>query len=76
MDSTIQKKTYTIVITRDEGDVGGFVGMCDELYANSQVETYDEIMENMKEAVELVAEESGNTSDSKCLQYKNNSKNL
>ena len=52
MDSTIQKKTYTIIITRDEGDVGGFVGMCDELYANSQVETYDEIMENMKEAVE------------------------
>ena len=62
MSSTMQKKTYTIVITRDEED-GGFVGRCDELHANSQGETYGEIMENIKEAVELAAEESGNTSD-------------
>ena len=62
MSSTMQKKTYTIVITRDEED-GGFVGRCNELHANSQGETYGEIMENIKEAVELAAEESGNTSD-------------
>ncbi len=51
MSSTIQKKTYTIIITPDEVD-GGFVGRCDELHANSQGETYGEIIENMKEAVE------------------------
>ena len=62
MSSTMQKKTYTIVITRDEED-GGFVGRCNELHANSQGETYGEIMENIKEAVELAAEKSGNTSD-------------
>ena len=62
MSSTMQKKTYTIVITRDEED-GGFVGRCNELHANSQGETYGEIMQNIKEAVELAAEESGNTSD-------------
>ena len=62
MSSTMQKKTYTIVITRDEED-GGFVGRCNELHANSQGETYGGIMENIKEAVELAAEESGNTSD-------------
>ena len=52
MSSTIQKKTYTIIITPDKVD-GGFVGRCDELHANSQGETYGEIMENMKEAVEV-----------------------
>lgn len=57
MSSTIQKKTYAVVITKDEG---GFIGRCDELHANSQGETYGEVMENMKEAVELAAEESGN----------------
>ncbi len=62
MSSTIQKRTYTIVITSDEID-GGFVGVCDELNAFSQGETYGEVMENMKEAVELAAEESGNTDD-------------
>lgn len=62
MSSTMQKKSYTIVITSDKED-GGFVGRCDELRANSQGETYGEIMENMKEAVELAAEESGHTSD-------------
>ena len=57
------EKTYAIVIDRDEEYDGGFIGRCDELRANSQGETYGEIMENMKEAVELAVEESGNTSD-------------
>ncbi len=56
MSSTIQKKTYTVVIAKDDED-GGFVGRCDELHANSQGETYDEIMENMKEAIELAGED-------------------
>ncbi len=62
MSSAIQKKTYTVIITPDKID-GGFVGRCDELHANSQGETYGEIMENMKEVVELASEEIENTDD-------------
>jgi len=58
----MQKKTYTVVITPDYID-GGFVGVCDELNAFSQGETYGELMENMKEAVELASEEIGNADD-------------
>ncbi len=60
MSSTIQKKTYTIIITPDEVD-GGFVGRCDELHAYSQGETYGEIIENMKEAVEVSIEDDSVT---------------
>lgn len=49
-----KKKTYTIVITTDKSE-DGFIGRCDELHANSQGETYGEIMENMKDVVELTA---------------------
>ena len=62
MSSPIQKKTYTVTITKDKID-GGFIGRCDELHANSQGETYGEIMENIKEAVELASEDIGNTDD-------------
>ena len=62
MSTTVQKKTYTVVITRDLED-GGFVGRCDELHANSQGDTFGEVVENMKEAVELAADESGNPPD-------------
>lgn len=63
MSSTIQKKTYTILITPDEID-GGFLGVCDELNAFSQGETYGEIMENMKEAVDIASQDAvGNTDD-------------
>ncbi len=62
MSSMIQKKAYTIVITKDETD-NLFIGQCDELHANSQGKTYGEIMENIKEAVECAVEESGNTDD-------------
>lgn len=60
MSSTVQKKTYTVIITKDEID-GGFIGRCDELHANSQGETYGELMENMKEAIELAVEGIDNT---------------
>ena len=56
----MSKKTYTVTIVKDEG---GFVGRCNELHANSQGETYGDIMENMKEAVELAAQELGNKRD-------------
>ena len=71
MSSTVQKKTYTIVITPDKID-GGFVGRCDELHANSQGETYGEVMENMKEAVELAAFEIENIEDFNMLVIQNN----
>ncbi len=54
MSTTIQQKTYTVLITKDR-DEGGFVGRCDELHANSQGETYGETVENMKDAVSLAA---------------------
>ena len=62
MSTTLQKKTYTVVITKDPED-GRFAGRCDELHANSAGDTFGEIMENMKEAVDLAAEESGNPTD-------------
>ncbi len=62
MSTIIQKKTYTVIITKDlEED--RFAGRCDELHANSEGNTFGEIMENMKEAVELAAEESGSPTD-------------
>ena len=61
MSATMQKKTYSVMITKD--DDGIFVGRCDELHANSQGETFGEIVENMREAVELAAEELGNATD-------------
>ena len=61
MSATVQKKTYSVMITKD--DDGIFVGRCDELHANSQGETFGEIVENMREAVELAAEELGSATD-------------
>ena len=62
MSATLQKKTYTVVITKDHEE-GGFVGRCDELHANSEGDTFGEIMENMREAVDLAAEECGSSTD-------------
>ncbi len=62
MSTALQKKTYAIVITKDLEE-GGFVGRCDELHAVSEGDKFGEIMENMKEAVDLAAEESGNPTD-------------
>ena len=69
MDSTVQKKTYTILITPDKID-GGFIGSCDELHAFSQGQTYGEIMENMKEAVEASIQD--NMHDFNMLIIQNN----
>ena len=55
MSATVQKKTYDVIITKDD-EVGGFVGACDELRAYSEGDTFGEIMENMKEAMELATE--------------------
>lgn len=60
--SSRQRKTYTVMITRDTEE-GGFVGTCDELRAVSEGDTFGEIMENMKEAVGLGARACGDPSD-------------
>ena len=62
MSTAVQKKTYAVVITKDLEE-GAFVGTCDELHAVSEGETFGEIMENMKEAVELAAGECGSPTD-------------
>lgn len=62
MSVTVQKKTYTVVIMEDKEE-GGYVGRCDELHANSQGETYGEIMENMKDVMELMAKTIDDTDD-------------
>lgn len=61
MGATVQKKTYSVIITKD--DDGGFVGRCDELHANSEGETFGETVENMREAVGCAAEERGDVAD-------------
>ena len=58
----MEKKTYTVIITQDVEE-GGFVGRCDELHANSQGETYGEIVENMKDVVSLTARTIDNVAD-------------
>ena len=62
MSTTVQKKTYSVVITKDDDD-RIFVGRCEELHANSQGETFGIVIENMKEAIEIAAEEFGHTTD-------------
>ena len=59
MNSTIEKKNYAVVITKDE-EAGGFIGACEELHAYSQGGTFGEMMENIKESVELAAEDKHN----------------
>ena len=58
----MEKKTYTVIITQDMEE-GGFVGRCDELHANSQGETFGEIVENMKDVVSLTARTIDNVTD-------------
>ena len=58
----MEKKTYTVIITQDKEE-GGFVGRCDELHANSQGETYGEIVENMKDVVSLTSRTIDNVTD-------------
>ena len=62
MSTIVQKKTYSVVITKDLEE-GGFVGTCDELHAVSEGDTFGELMENMREAMELAAEEGGHATD-------------
>ena len=46
----IQGKQHTVVITEDRDD-GGFVGRCEKLHANSQGETFDEAVKNMRDTI-------------------------
>lgn len=62
MSTTVQKKTYSVVITKDLEE-GGFIGTCDELHAVSEGDTFGELMENMREAMDLAAEEGGHATN-------------
>ncbi len=62
MDTTTQRKVYEVMITEDKSE-GGFVGRCAELHANSQGETFGEVMENIKDAMGLAIEDSENAID-------------
>ena len=57
MSTTVQKRTYDVIIAKDN-EVGGYVGTCEELHAYSEGNTFGEIMENMKEAIDLAIEDS------------------
>jgi predicted RNase H-like HicB family nuclease len=51
----MDKKRFTIQITPDPD--GGYIGRCLELpAAMSQAETKEQLLENMKEAIQLVLE--------------------
>lgn len=61
---TLEKKRFTVEITPDED--GGYVGRCLELPAAlSQGETKEELLANMKEAIQLVLETIEETSSEK-----------
>ncbi|MEO0848630.1 MAG: type II toxin-antitoxin system HicB family antitoxin [Cyanobacteria bacterium J06648_1] len=60
---TVVKKEFYVVIERDED--GCYVGEVPQLKAcYSQGETIDELMENMKEVIELCIEEAEEDSSS------------
>jgi len=61
MSSTIQKKTYTVILTKDDDAM--ITGRCDELHANSEGITYGEVVQNMKEAIEVMIDELGYEKD-------------
>jgi predicted RNase H-like HicB family nuclease len=57
----MNKKQFTVKITPDPD--GGYVGRCLELpAAMSQAETKEQLLENMKEAIQLVLETIDETS--------------
>lgn len=58
MSTTIQKKTYTVVITADKED-GKFAGWCDDLHACTYGNTFGQTVEKMKEAMDLAVLELG-----------------
>ena len=55
MSSILQKKTYEVILTKDED--GKITGRCEELHANSEGDTYGEVVQNMKEVIEVMIEE-------------------
>lgn len=52
--SAVSKKTYKVVLDRDED--GMIFARCDELHANAEGKTEAEAKANIKESIELMAE--------------------
>lgn len=52
--SAVSKKTYQVVLDRDED--GMIFARCDELHANAEGKTEAEAKTNIKESIELMVE--------------------
>ncbi len=52
--SAVSKKTYQVVLDRDED--GMIFARCDELHANAEGKTEAEAKANIKESIELMVE--------------------
>ena len=55
--STVSKKTYQVILDKDEDGV--IFARCNELHANAEGKTEIEAKNNIKESVELMIEELG-----------------
>jgi predicted RNase H-like HicB family nuclease len=55
--STVSKKTYHVVLDKDEDGV--IFARCNELHANTEGKTEMEAKNNIKESIELMIEELG-----------------
>jgi predicted RNase H-like HicB family nuclease len=53
--STISKKTYHVVLDKDEDGI--IFARCDELHANSEGKTETEAKSNIREAIDLMVED-------------------
>ena len=52
--STVSKKTYQVILDKDED--GMIFARCDELHANAEGKTEAEAKDNIKEAIELMVD--------------------
>ncbi|MGI0063059.1 MAG: type II toxin-antitoxin system HicB family antitoxin [Nitrosotalea sp.] len=59
--STVSKKTYQVILDKDEDGV--IFARCNELHANAEGKTEIEAKNNIKESIELMIEELGKDKD-------------
>jgi predicted RNase H-like HicB family nuclease len=52
--STVSKKTYQVILDKDED--GMIFARCDDLHANAEGKTEAEAKNNIKEAIELMVD--------------------
>lgn len=59
--STVSKKTYQVILEKDEDDM--IFARCNELHANAEGKIEDEAKDNIKEVIELMVEDLGKDKD-------------